>query len=83
MLDRLGERKPFLHVPVPLCRALAVALTFAMKEPPLTPYGVAGFTNHADLDCGEAVRDLGYRPRGVREGIASCFGRAKHEATAG
>jgi nucleoside-diphosphate-sugar epimerase len=75
MLDRLGEAKPFLHLPVPLCRALAQVLTLAMKDPPLTPYAVAGFTNHADLDCADAVRDLGYRPRGVRAGIEGCFSR--------
>jgi len=75
VLERLGEGKPFLHLPVPLCRALAQVLTLAMKDPPLTPYAVAGFTNHADLDCADAVRDLGYRPRGVRAGIEGCFAR--------
>jgi len=75
LLETRGERKPFLHLPIPMCRALATVLTAAMKDPPLTPYAVAGFTNHADLDCGQAVRDLGYRPRGVREGIESCFGK--------
>ena len=29
-----------------------------MKDPPLTPYAVAGFTNDADLDCSEAMRRL-------------------------
>jgi NADH dehydrogenase len=75
MLERLGEGKPFLHLPVPLCRALAHLLSATMKNPPLTPYAVAGFTNHADLDCAEAVRDLGYQPRGVRAGIEGCFAR--------
>jgi nucleoside-diphosphate-sugar epimerase len=75
LLATHGEQKPFLHLPIPVCQALATVLTAAMKDPPLTPYAVAGFTNHADLDCGQAVRDLGYRPRGVREGIESCFGK--------
>ena len=33
-----------------------------MKNPPLTPYAVAGFTNDADLDCSEAIADFGYAP---------------------
>jgi len=73
LLAKHGQPKRFLHLPVGLCRALATMLEHTMKDPPLTPYGVAGFTNHADLDCGDAVRDLGYHPRGVREGIDHCF----------
>ena len=53
----------------------AALLARTMKDPPLTPYAVAGFTNDADLDCADAVRELGYHPRGVREGIESCFHR--------
>jgi NADH dehydrogenase len=75
LLEAHGEAKPFVHLPLPLCRALAALLARAMKDPPLTPYAVAGFTNDADLDCADAVRDLGYHPRGVREGIARCFDR--------
>jgi hypothetical protein len=30
---------------------------------------LAGLTQDADLDPAEAIRDLGYRPKGVREGI--------------
>jgi hypothetical protein len=44
-----------------------------MANPPLTPYAVAGFTNHADLDPSEAMRDLGWQPRGVRAGLAACL----------
>jgi hypothetical protein len=29
--------------------------------------------NDADLDPAEAIRDLGYQPRGVRAGFAQCF----------
>jgi nucleoside-diphosphate-sugar epimerase len=68
-----GTPKPFLPIPVPLCRALAAALTVVMRHPPLTPYAVAGFTNHADLDPSEAMRDLDWKPLGVREGLAACL----------
>jgi len=73
LLDRLGEPKPFVHLPVPLCRAVAGVLGAVLKDPPLTPYGIAGFVNHADLDPALAGEELGYRPLGVREGIARCF----------
>ena len=53
-----------------------------MKKPPLTQYGVTGFINHADLDCAEATRELGYRPVGAREGIARCFANVSTDNTA-
>jgi hypothetical protein len=73
ILELEGAERPFLHLPVPLCRALAAALARVMKNPPLTPYAVAGFTNDADLDCSEAIADFGYAPRGVRAGLAQCI----------
>lgn len=68
-----GAERPFLHVPVPLCRAIAGLLARVMKNPPITPYAVAGFTHDADLDCSAAMADVGYAPRGVREGLARCI----------
>jgi NADH dehydrogenase len=68
-----GRPKRFVSLPVPLCRVVAMALGAVMKRPPLTPYAIAGFTNHADLDPSDAMRDLGYRPRGVRAGLAACL----------
>lgn len=68
-----GAERPFLHVPVPLCRAIAGVLAHLMKDPPITPYAIAGFTNDAALDCTQAMKDFGYRPRGVREGLARCL----------
>jgi hypothetical protein len=68
-----GRPKLFLPIPTVLCRALARALTAVLKNPPLTPYAVAGFTNHADLDPSQAMADLGWRPRGVRAGLAACL----------
>ena len=70
-----GAERPFLHLPVPLCGVVAAVMGRLMKDPPLTPYAIAGFTNDADLDCTSATRDFGYRPRGVREGLADCLGR--------
>jgi nucleoside-diphosphate-sugar epimerase len=73
ILELEGRSRPFLHLPLPFCRALANVLGRVMKDPPLTPYAVAGFTNDADLDCAQAVTDFGYAPRGVRAGLASCL----------
>lgn len=73
ILDLSGEKKRILHVPVAACRVLATVLGWVMQDPPITPYAIAGFTNDADLDPAAAVADLGYSPRGVRAGLASCF----------
>jgi NADH dehydrogenase len=68
-----GERRPFVPVPVPLCRALAFALGRVMARPPLTMNAIAGIVNDADLDPGLAMRELGYRPRSLEEGLRRCF----------
>jgi NADH dehydrogenase len=68
--------RPFLHLPVWLCRALAQALALFMKRPPLTASAIAGIVNDADLDPAEAMTDLGYAPLGVRAGFLRCFPRA-------
>jgi NADH dehydrogenase len=72
MLAHHGLRRRFLHLPIPLCRALAGVLR-VLPDPPLNQYTIAGMINDADLDPGEAVRDLGYHPVGVREGLARAF----------
>jgi nucleoside-diphosphate-sugar epimerase len=73
MLRHTSGARPFLRLPVPLCRALSAVLGTVMPRPPLNRYVIAGMTNDADLDPGLAMRDLGYRPIGVREGLQRCF----------
>jgi NADH dehydrogenase len=73
MLEHEGIRKPFLHLPVGLCRAVAAGMGAVLDDPPLNHYTIAGMINDADLDPAEAIRDLGYAPRGVRAGFAHCF----------
>jgi nucleoside-diphosphate-sugar epimerase len=73
MLRHHGQRRRFLRVPVPLCRAAARVMPLFMRRPPLTPNVIAGVVNDADLDPGPAMRDLGYRPLGVVEGFRRCF----------
>jgi len=73
LLERHGGRKRFLHVPVSACRLAAAVLERCMADPPLNRYTIAAMTQDADLDCADAVRDLGYRPVGTLEGLARCF----------
>jgi nucleoside-diphosphate-sugar epimerase len=73
MLRHAGGARPFVSLPVPLCRALAAVLGRVMARPPLNRYVIAGMINDADLDPSLAMHDLGYRPIGVREGLQKCF----------
>lgn len=73
LLRHCDRPRPFLHLPVPLCVAVARLLAAVMERPPLTHNAIAGVINDADLDPSEAQRDLGYNPIGVREGFARCF----------
>jgi nucleoside-diphosphate-sugar epimerase len=72
-----GERKPFVPVPVPLCRLAASALARVMRDPPLTQYGISRIVEDAALDNSAARAELGYDPIGVREGLARCYGKAR------
>ena len=65
--------RPFVHVPVPMCRAAARVLGVLQRNPKLTLSAISGIVNDADLDPSQAMSDLGYRPLGVREGFARCF----------
>ena len=71
-----GTPRPFIHLPMPLCRLAARMLGAISEHPPLTPYQVAGFTHDADLDCSLAMTELGYRPVGIEEGLARSFAGA-------
>jgi NADH dehydrogenase len=73
LLQHHDRPRPFVHLPVLLCRALARAGRLFAERPPLTLSAIAGIVNDADLDPSEAMRDLGYRPLGVREGFRRCF----------
>jgi NADH dehydrogenase len=73
LLRHHGEERPFVHLPVALCRAVARVLERCMAQPPLTLSAIAGVVNDADLDPSSATADLGYQPIGVRAGFAGCF----------
>jgi NADH dehydrogenase len=73
LLRQHGERRLLLPLPVALCRALAWAMARVLARPPLTPSAIAGIVNAADLDPELAIRELGYRPLSVAEGLGRCF----------
>ena len=73
LLEQQGLEKRFVHLPVFAFRLAAFVLARFMKKPPLTASAIAGIVNDADLDPTLAVRELGYRPLGVREGLPRHF----------
>jgi hypothetical protein len=69
LLKHKGIRKPFLYIPVPVCRAMAFLMEKNMKRLPLTRYAISRILHEAAFDHAPATRDLGYDPAGVREGL--------------
>ena len=69
-LEREGIRKPFLPLPVWLCRIAALLMAVVMKRAPFSQHVIAGLTLDATPDWSEAKADLGYDPVGFREGLA-------------
>lgn len=74
LLSLRGESRPFVHLPVPVCRLAARVLQFLARGHPFSPSAIAGITQDANLDCSTARQDLGYDPVGVHEGFRRCFG---------
>jgi nucleoside-diphosphate-sugar epimerase len=77
MLRRQGISKPFVPVPVWLCKVLAAVMGATMKKPPLTWNAIAGLTQDANPDWSAGKADFGYNPIGVREGLDRSLGVPK------
>jgi NADH dehydrogenase len=77
MLRHQGISKPFVPVPVWLCKILAAVMGATMKKPPLTWNAIAGLTQDANPDWSQTKADLDYHPIGIREGLDRCFGVPK------
>ena len=73
MVNHQGLSKPFIPVPLWLCKLIALVMEKTMKYPPLTRYAISRIEQDADLDNTEAKRDLGYDPIGVTEGLRRCY----------
>ena len=63
--SRTGRARGKLHLPVPLCRLLALV------GGPITRSNVLGATQKVPLFTKRFVRDFGFEPRGFEEGLAS------------
>lgn len=74
MLAYHDARRPFVSVPVWLCKLVARLMAVFMTDPPLTLSAIAGLIQDANLDSSNARRDLGYDPISVTEGFRRCFG---------
>lgn len=77
MLEHVGEKKPFIHIPVPICKLMARVAGIVQKRPGLTWNAIAGVIQDADLDNSEAQRDLGYRPMTFHEGLEKSYPLAR------
>ncbi len=69
MLKHVGESRPFLVIPVPVCQLIAAFAEKFQKKPILTWNGIAGIIQDANLDNEEALRDLGYSPISFHDGL--------------
>jgi NADH dehydrogenase len=65
-----GVAKPFVPLPVWLCRLAAWGMGQTMSRAPFTAHAIAGLTQDAVPDWSEARADLGYQPVGFRDGLA-------------
>jgi NADH dehydrogenase len=77
LLSQQGLKKQFVHLPVLACRLAAFVMSKLTEAPPLTQSAISGIVNDADLDPSLAIKELGYRPLGVREGLRRHFSTDK------
>lgn len=73
MLKHVGEERPFVTLPIPLCRLIAFFAERFQKKPILTWNAIAGVMQDANLDNSEAREDLGYNPISFREGLQRSY----------
>jgi nucleoside-diphosphate-sugar epimerase len=73
------QHKPVIHLPVWLCRFIALVMKIFMHNPPLKWQVIAGIIQDANLDPETAKKDLGYNPAKVSECLPDCFPRKNRE----
>jgi NADH dehydrogenase len=73
ILRQFGIRRVIVPVPEAVWRLALGALSGLVGSPALARQIIAGFTEDADLDPSEAMRDLGYDPLPARVGIPRHF----------
>jgi len=75
LAEQLNLKRVFVPVPEFLCRAGLTALGAITRLPALAHQIMSGFTEDADLDPTDAMRDLGYEPLPVSVGLRRYFHR--------
>ena len=73
ILSSQGISKPFIFIPVPLCKFIAFILDKIMKNPPFNQYSISRITHNIIYDNTEARKDLDFDPIGISEGIVNVF----------
>jgi nucleoside-diphosphate-sugar epimerase len=73
MLKHVRQEKPFVTIPIPICRLVAFFAERFQKKPILTWNAIAGVMQDANLDNSEARADLGYDPISFREGLQRSY----------
>ncbi len=73
MLKHVGQEKPFLTIPIRICKVIAFFAERLQKKPILTWNAIAGVMQDANLDNSEAREDLGYQPISFREGLQKAY----------
>ena len=79
ILQARRKKKPFVHVSIPVCRALAAAFSF-LKNPPFTRDNLLGLNQNQVCSIDAARNDFGFSPRGLREGLTQTFSPAQRSA---
>ena len=65
-----GRRRPILHAPVGLMKALTAPLTL-LPSPPMTPNAIDFVVQSAPVDTGPLSQILPRRMTSLREGLAT------------
>lgn len=73
MLKHTKSERPFVHIPLGICKLMALIAGATMDNPPLTWNAIAGVSQNANPDWSQVKEDLGYNPIGFREGMQKCF----------
>ncbi len=77
ILRSQGISKPFIFIPVPLCKLIAYIMAKTMKNPPFNKYTISRITHNIIFKNIESRKDLAYDPIGISEGIVNVFSRSE------
>ena len=73
LLRAAGLRTPLIGLPLGLGGAISAILSTCIKTPPLTVDNVKGIKELVPVDHAAAIRDWGWAPLGLDEGLRKTF----------